>query len=203
MQQRAQATQQKILHAGIEEFAQHGYHGAKIDRIADQAGINKQRIYAYFKNKQGLFNASISSCFDRLLQYEDVLLRLQQDQSEQLAERVLRHYMAFHEQTPQFWRLVAWCNLEQVDLELHMSRIDSSVFEHLKNIYLHGREQGHYPKAVSFEAFMFTLTSLSFFYFSNMKTMSKSLQIDLRQDLIRERLITEILKLCHLHGDHA
>ena len=203
MQQRAQATQQKILHAGIEEFALHGYHGAKIDRIAEQAGVNKQRIYAYFKNKEGLFTESLSNSFDRLLQYENVLLRLQREQAPELAERILRHYMAFHEQTPQFWRLVAWCNLEQVDISVQMTRIDSPVFTHLRSIYEHGQSQECYPSNVSFEAFMFTVTSLSFFYFSNMKTMTQSLQLDLSQDANRDRIITEILKLCHLNGDPA
>ncbi len=194
MQQRAQESRQKILNAGIEEFALHGFHGAKIDAIADQAGINKQRIYAYFKNKDGLFEAALSSSFERLLQYENVLMRLTTDQAHELTERIVRHYMTFHQQYPQFWRLLAWCNLEQIDLESGVSRIDGDVFKHLRIIYKEGQSQGIFLKDVSFETFIYMVTALSFFYFSNMKTMSRSLQLDFEQANVKEQIITEVLR---------
>ncbi len=194
MQKRAQATKQKILLAGIEEFSQHGYHGAKIDAIATQAAVNKQRIYAYFTNKDGLFEAVLQNCFERLLQYEDILLRIDENQAEELAERILRHYMAFHEQTPQFWRLLAWCNLEGVEVQAQVSRIDGAVFQHLRKLYALAQKQGHYAVDVSFEVFIYSLTALSFFYYANMKTMSRSLQLDLHKDEVRDRLIIEMLK---------
>lgn len=49
------ATKRKILDAALEEFAEHGPAGTTIDRIASRAGVNKERIYNYFGNKQALF----------------------------------------------------------------------------------------------------------------------------------------------------
>jgi AcrR family transcriptional regulator len=43
--------------AAIDEFAAHGEAGARIDRIAERAGVNKRMIYAYFGNKEELFAA--------------------------------------------------------------------------------------------------------------------------------------------------
>ena len=52
-----EATRHKLLAAATEEFAAHGYAGARVDRIAANAGVNKQRIYSYFGDKDGLFEA--------------------------------------------------------------------------------------------------------------------------------------------------
>ena len=56
-------TKGKILQAAIAEFAAHGYAGARIDRIASRAGVNKRMIYHHFGGKSVIFEAVLS---DRL-----------------------------------------------------------------------------------------------------------------------------------------
>ena len=46
---------EKIIEAAIIEFATYGYDGARIDRIADEAEINKAMIYYHFKGKEALY----------------------------------------------------------------------------------------------------------------------------------------------------
>jgi AcrR family transcriptional regulator len=56
----------QILAAAFEEFAAKGYAEARLDDVAERAGIAKGTIYFYFKNKETLFQAvlrSDSSCF--------------------------------------------------------------------------------------------------------------------------------------------
>jgi AcrR family transcriptional regulator len=53
-------TKRRLLDAAGEEFAESGYSGARIDRISSRSGVNKERIYSYFGNKSGLFEAVIS-----------------------------------------------------------------------------------------------------------------------------------------------
>src|SRR2546421_7680576 len=48
-------TQERILKAAFEEFAGQGFAGARVDRIARIASINKRMLYHYFGNKEGLF----------------------------------------------------------------------------------------------------------------------------------------------------
>ena len=43
-----------ILNSAVEEILQYGFTGARVDRIADRAGLNKRMIYHYFDDKQGL-----------------------------------------------------------------------------------------------------------------------------------------------------
>lgn len=51
------ATRRRITDAATREFAEHGYAGARINRIATDASANKQLIYRYFGGKQELYEA--------------------------------------------------------------------------------------------------------------------------------------------------
>lgn len=48
-------SRERILAAAFKEFAAHGFAGARVDRIARRAGINKRMLYHYFGDKEGLF----------------------------------------------------------------------------------------------------------------------------------------------------
>ncbi|MFJ8083995.1 TetR family transcriptional regulator [Streptomyces sp. NPDC096205] len=53
-------TQRKLRDAATAEFATYGLHGTTVDRIAKRAGVNKERLYKYFGNKQQLFTTVLS-----------------------------------------------------------------------------------------------------------------------------------------------
>jgi AcrR family transcriptional regulator len=57
MVRNAEDTKRRILAAATEEFTEHGIAGARVDRIAAAAGSNKAMLYAYFGNKEQLFEA--------------------------------------------------------------------------------------------------------------------------------------------------
>ena len=48
-------TEEKILEAARKVFVRKGMYGARMQDIADEAGINKALVHYYFKNKQKLF----------------------------------------------------------------------------------------------------------------------------------------------------
>jgi len=47
----------EILDAAMRVFAREGYHRAKMEAVADEAGIGKGTVYEYFKSKTDLFLA--------------------------------------------------------------------------------------------------------------------------------------------------
>lgn len=55
--QKSEDTHRRLLEAATADFSAHGIAGARVDRIAAAAGINKARLYAYFGDKDGLFDA--------------------------------------------------------------------------------------------------------------------------------------------------
>ncbi|UUZ92142.1 TetR/AcrR family transcriptional regulator [Paenibacillus sp. P25] len=56
----AERTQKNILEAARREFFDKGFKGARIEAIAENAGVKKQLIYHYFKGKAELLEAVLS-----------------------------------------------------------------------------------------------------------------------------------------------
>ncbi len=54
------AARRRILDAGAAEFASVGFAGARVDRIARSARINKRMLYHYFGDKQDLYGAVLA-----------------------------------------------------------------------------------------------------------------------------------------------
>ena len=52
-------TKRALLDAALVEFAEKGRAGARVSRIAERAGVNKQLISYYFGGKDGLYDALI------------------------------------------------------------------------------------------------------------------------------------------------
>lgn len=61
----ATPRKERILSAATREFAHHGFAGARVDRIAASAGVNKQLLFHYFGSKSGLHLATLKSLLER------------------------------------------------------------------------------------------------------------------------------------------
>jgi TetR/AcrR family transcriptional regulator of autoinduction and epiphytic fitness len=48
-----------ILRGAMQEFLEHGYAGARIDKIVAAAGVSKATVYRHFADKEALFTALI------------------------------------------------------------------------------------------------------------------------------------------------
>ena len=104
MKKDSEATRRRILEAAVVEFAEHGIAGARVDRIATAAESNKQLIYQYFGNKEGLFRTVL----DRELALASEGVTLTPDD----LERYAGAYFDFAMANPRVMRLIAWCGLE-------------------------------------------------------------------------------------------
>ncbi len=56
-------TGEKILKAANNEFEEKGYNGARMQSIANRAGINKALLHYYYKSKDALFQIIIKKAF--------------------------------------------------------------------------------------------------------------------------------------------
>ncbi len=195
MQQRAIRSRQTILNAAREVFSAKGFHGARIDEIAAAAAINKQRIYAYFKNKAGLFSAVLRESFCDLLAVEQHLLELGPENLPQLPEEILKSYFNAHERYPEIWRLLAWENLEGAKHSATLAGLQEPVYAHLRKLYRIGQKRGEFDPEISFVAFVFTLLAVAYFMESNHRTLVKSLGIDLSTRRKRDQLGCAILRM--------
>jgi AcrR family transcriptional regulator len=61
----ADSTEQKIFDAAHEVFTQKGMDGAKMQEIADRAGINKALLHYYYRSKEKLYEAVVRAVLSR------------------------------------------------------------------------------------------------------------------------------------------
>ena len=54
---------EKLMHASVELFAEHGYAQTSVQQIVDAAGVTKGALYHYFKSKDDL----LFDIYDRIL----------------------------------------------------------------------------------------------------------------------------------------
>jgi AcrR family transcriptional regulator len=57
LQEQDQETRDRILHAAALSMQMHGTAGARMQEIADRAGVNKALLHYYFRNKEQLAEA--------------------------------------------------------------------------------------------------------------------------------------------------
>ncbi|MCQ8189104.1 TetR family transcriptional regulator [Streptomyces rugosispiralis] len=103
---KSDATRRRLLDAATADFAAHGIAGARVDRIAADAGVNKAQLYAYFGDKLGLFGAVF-----RL--HADAVVNAVPFTADDLPRYAVRLYDAALER-PELVRLAAWARLEGV-----------------------------------------------------------------------------------------
>ncbi|MFD0405782.1 TetR family transcriptional regulator [Kitasatospora sp. NPDC127116] len=101
-------TQQLLLDAAVEEFAESGPDGARIARVATRAGVNKERIYQYFGSKEQLFAAVLASELGKLAE----AVPLTPVPGLELGDYAGRVF-DYHSANPHFSRLLAWEGLQR------------------------------------------------------------------------------------------
>lgn len=60
------STEEKIFEAAFKVFQNKGFTGARMQEIADEAGINKAMLHYFFRNKEKLFEAVFMNAFGKL-----------------------------------------------------------------------------------------------------------------------------------------
>lgn len=91
-EERADHTQKRLLRAAVQEFSTHGLSGARTDRIAESARVNKALLYYYFKSKQGLYEAAVESVAARVVDNALAEFDPKYSAGERLLRSALNHF---------------------------------------------------------------------------------------------------------------
>lgn len=178
MQQRAMETKRRILEAAVAVFAGKGMNGATVDEIASESGVNKQRLYAYYGSKAGLFEAALLHVFRQVELFSRATVRKAEAHPELLTEILLKGFLGVHAAHPDFWRLLSWANLEGAACVKALDQARKKENEALRVIFDRAIRDG-VLKEVRFETYLFTLLAVSYFYYSNRATLSHTLDVNL------------------------
>ncbi len=176
-QKRAIRSKVKILNAARLVFAEKGLHGARIDDISRRSGLNKQRIYAYFGSKKGVYRQVLLNAYAQVTENEAILALTEKD-IPQMTQIVIDAFFKFHQENPLFWRLFSWENLNggKSLSEDDWRTIRSSYIDHLQMLYETGQNKGFFKKEILFSSYLLILYAVSNFYFSNQLTISHLLE---------------------------
>ncbi|MCQ1865214.1 TetR/AcrR family transcriptional regulator [Escherichia coli] len=68
-----QSLKEKLLLCAVNEFAEYGYEGARVDNIVKAAGCSKQTVYHHFGNKENLFIKVLEYTWNDIRQKEKAL----------------------------------------------------------------------------------------------------------------------------------
>ncbi|MEU4653254.1 TetR family transcriptional regulator [Streptomyces sp. NPDC023723] len=102
---RGAATYQRIVDVATREFAEYGIAGARVERIVAAAQTNKAQLYAYFGNKEGLFDAIFLGSLERIVNVVPI-------DATDLADWAVRLYDEYLRR-PDLIRLATWVRLER------------------------------------------------------------------------------------------
>jgi AcrR family transcriptional regulator len=114
----AEATKKRLLAAARQEFGAYGIAGARVDRIAAEAGSNKAQIYHYFGSKDGLFDAVFNELVAQTLEETPIDATNLPEYAGRLFDR--------YEQHPELQRLATWYRLERSTADSPLQAIMAS-----------------------------------------------------------------------------
>ena len=67
-------TQEKIINSARQLFTKYGYKKVSMDEIAQTSGVTKKTVYAYFKNKNELFEYFVN---EEIKKMKDITLEIE------------------------------------------------------------------------------------------------------------------------------
>ena len=94
----------RIIETGIRHFADKGFAGANVNKIAAEAGVSVGEVYKYYQGKQDLFRA----CVERSLDYLDRVFAETRQQGGTLMEMIgnlIRQNQIAARKHPEYFRL--------------------------------------------------------------------------------------------------
>lgn len=93
-------TEQQILEAAYRVFQKKGRAGARMQEIADEAGINKSMLHYYFRNKDSLFRKIFLQSISEFLGSVIPMLNNMESTWQQKITDLIGHYKAFLTKRP-------------------------------------------------------------------------------------------------------
>ena len=156
-------TKEKIFMAASEIFEEKGYSGARMQEIADRAGINKALLHYYFRSKDQLFKAVFIVLLKKMFEKITSILREDLTFKEKIKKFLDEHieFMIKNPKLPLFLLNEMSQNPEFSELiseTVRLGDLKTMIFEkHAKELKGYGIKKSDMPQL------MITIVSMSVF----------------------------------------
>ena len=183
----AERTRQAILDAATAEFAEHGLAGARVDRIAEDAGANKRMIYYYFASKEDLYLAVLENAYSAMRQSER---ELELDGLEPLdaIRRLVEFKFDFWVANPALIKLLKNENMldaQHLKRSTRLKEMHISLVRRIETILGKGVAGGTVRPGINPLQLYISITGLSYFFFANGPTLTTAFGRDLQNSAAR------------------
>ena len=178
----ADRSQLAILASARDEFSARGLAGARMDSIAERAGLNKRLIYYYFGSKDDLFLAVLERVYADIREAEQ-RLHLEEIDPVEAIRQLVSFTWNYYLEHPEFITLL---NSENLHCAAHLKRSDriqemnSPLVQLLDTVLERGRRDDLFRAGVDPVQLYISIASLCYFYLSNNHTLSAIFGRDLR-----------------------
>lgn len=167
-------TRAVILAAATEEITAKGLGGARVNEIADRAGVNKRMIYHYFGDKDGLYLAVLEAAYVAIRTEEIKLDLAKRDPVEGMRELV-QFTWSYYRHHPEFLSLLATENLHRaayLKRSKKIRQLHSPLVGMITDLLERGAKTKVFRKDVDPVDLYISIAALGFFYMSNRYTLS-------------------------------
>jgi TetR/AcrR family transcriptional regulator len=89
---RSSETRARILGAALQEFSAHGFAGARTERIAAAAGVNKALLYYHYQSKENLYVAVVETISVKIRDRSMAVFMREATPGERLLRTALDHF---------------------------------------------------------------------------------------------------------------
>lgn len=198
----AAATRENILRAAIEEFAENGLKGARIDAIAQRSGANIRMIYHYYGSKEELYVFALDHVYEDI-RGKEALLNLGNlepfDAMVKLFNFTYRHF----EENPNVISLWTGENLQKglyLSTSTKAATLSSPLLEAIRETLSRGATSGVFRAGVDPLQLYVSMVALSYFHLSNAYTLSAIFQTDIQSEQWKEqrRVHAQDMLTCYL-----
>ncbi|WP_447745643.1 TetR/AcrR family transcriptional regulator [Variovorax boronicumulans] len=178
----ADRSQLAILASARDEFAARDLAGARMDSIAERAGLNKRLIYYYFGSKDDLFLAVLERVYADIRAAEQ-RLHLDEIEPVEAIRQLVSFTWHYYLEHPEFITLL---NSENLHGAAHLKRSDriqemnSPLVQLLDTVLERGKKDNLFRAGVDPVQLYISIASLCYFYLSNNHTLSAIFGRDLR-----------------------
>ncbi|MDB5502597.1 MAG: transcriptional regulatory protein [Tardiphaga sp.] len=187
----------RILEAAKKEFAARGLAGARVDRIAAQAGANKRMLYYHVGKKDDLYLAVLEGAYEKI-RVEERALDLEHLDPPDAIESLISFTWNYFIRNPEFLALL---NTENLERAKHLKRSEkvksmhSPFVEMIRTVVNRGVESGDFKVAMDPVQLYISIAALSFFYLSNSATLSEIFGRDLLARQAKEERLAHMVAL--------
>lgn len=182
-------SREEILAVAIEEFAERGLAGARVDDIAERTRTSKRMIYYHFGSKEGLYKAVLERVYSQIRTVESEL-DIDSLQPIEAMRRIVELTFDYDESHPQFIRLV---NVENVNHGQFVGKLVSirkrysNIIQMMQSVLDRGIANGQFRADVNAIDVRLVIGALCFFRVSNRYTFGALFDVDLADPQIRSR----------------